>query len=305
MRIALVTEDRYIDQALTSKVSAPSSNQWYLDNIFREDFLLTGSLAKFHCQTCRVSWSDPEVTWSDFDAVVIRTTWDYFERLPEFLNWLKAREADCNLINSPAQLRWNTDKHYLADLQKAGVRIVPTEYLERGTKPDLENVLSNLSGQLGVLKPCVSGAARHTYRLPSKDIARWQELIDQLLPCEALMVQPFQERILDDGEITLIAFNGRVSHAVRKRAKPGDFRVQDDHGGTVESYAPTKAEIDFAERALAECDPIPCYGRVDLVADRMGQLCVMELELIEPELWLRFLGNADAFAEAIYERIVN
>jgi glutathione synthase/RimK-type ligase-like ATP-grasp enzyme len=165
------------------------------------------------------------------------------------------------------------------------------------------SVLSNVAGTEGILKPCVSGAARHTYRLPLKEIPRWQELVDQLLPLESLMVQPFQEQILTNGEITLIAFNGKVSHAVRKRAKPGDFRVQDDHGGTVEAYTPLRNEIEFAERAFAACHPTPCYGRVDLVADRQGWLCVMELELIEPELWLRFLGNADAFAEAIHHHL--
>ncbi|MFO0824011.1 MAG: hypothetical protein U0792_13015 [Gemmataceae bacterium] len=127
-----------------------------------------------------------------------------------------------------------------------------------------------------------------------------QPLLETLLAQEAMLVQPFQDDVARTGEDTLMVFGGRYTHAVRKVAKPGDFRVQDDHGGTVHEYQPTQEQIELAERAVAACQPRPVYGRVDLIRDNNGRLAVMELELIEPELWLRFHPPAaEAFADGI------
>ena len=114
------------------------------------------------------------------------------------------------------------------------------------------------------------------------------------------MLQPFQRVILDSGELSLMVIGGRHTHAVRKVAQPDDFRVQDDHGGTVHPYAPTADEIAFAERAVAACDPAPVYARVDMLHDNDGALAVMELELVEPELFMRLHPPA---AEALADRI--
>ncbi len=151
-----------------------------------------------------------------------------------------------------------------------------------------------------VVKPCVSGAARHTYRVNRRTAADLQPLLTALLDAEAMIVQPFQEDIARTGEDSLVVFDGRFSHAVRKVAKPGDFRVQDDHGGTAHEYRPTAEQVAVAEQAVAACRPVPTYGRVDLVRDNDGRLAVMELELIEPELWLRFHPPAaDRFAAVL------
>jgi glutathione synthase/RimK-type ligase-like ATP-grasp enzyme len=117
-------------------------------------------------------------------------------------------------------------------------------------------------------------------------------------------LQPFVSDVVTTGEDTLVAIAGRVTHGLRKRAKPGDFRVQDDHGGTVHPLEPSAEQVEFAERTLAACDEVPAYGRVDLVRLDDGSLAVMELELIEPELWLRIHPpSADAMAAAIAARI--
>ncbi len=109
---------------------------------------------------------------------------------------------------------------------------------------------------------------------------------------------------MTQGEDSLMVFGGQYSHAIRKIAKPGDFRVQDDHGGKAHAYDPTPAQIELAERAIAACDPRPVYGRVDLVADEHGGWSIMELELIEPELWLRYQPeSAKKFARAIAEML--
>ena len=146
----------------------------------------------------------------------------------------------------------------------------------------------------------MSGAARHTYRVNRETAVACQPLLTALQAAEAMIVQPFQADITRTGEDTLMVFNGRYSHAVRKVPKPGDFRVQDDHGGTAHGYRPTDEQIDLAERVAAVCHPVPVYGRVDMIRDNDGRLAVMELELIEPELWLRFHPPAaDAFAAGL------
>lgn len=293
--LALLTEDRY---------ERPATVDWYIGNIFQEDSLLAAALLKHGVTTERVSWSRRDFDWSQPRAVVVRSTWDYFDRYPEFSAWLDRVEPLVPLINPIQQLRWNADKHYLADLQKAGVAIPPTRFVEPGESIRLIDELSECGWREAVLKPAVSGAARHTYRITLESAPSHEDVFRQLLVDESWMLQPFLTNVMQEGEISLVVFGGRCTHAVRKRAKAGDFRVQDDHGGTVHPHEPSQEEIDFAERAVRACDPLPAYARVDLVRDDEGQLAVMELELIEPELFLRFHPPAaDAFADAILARL--
>ncbi len=295
----MVTERRYVDQEITDE-------NWYLKNIFHEDFLLSNALAKHGFQAKRVDWCDPEIEWPEYRAIVIRTTWDYFHRFDEFTAWLAERQKDSTVLNAPAQLQWNMDKHYLHDLQEKQISIVPTWYLEKGEPYNVEDLLSKLACEEAVLKPCISGAARHTYRLRSDDRQAWERYLAELTQQESMLVQPFQRRIVEEGEITLVAFDGNVTHAVRKVAKAGDFRVQDDHGGTVYPHQPLEEEIEFAERAMRACSPTPVYGRVDIVRSDSGEMQLMELELVEPELWMRFAPeSADRFAEAVVSRLKN
>lgn len=293
--LVLLTEDRY---------ERPVDGSWYVGNIFQEDGLLAESLKKRGIVTERVSWSRPDFDWSQPRAVVVRSTWDYFDRFPEFSEWLDRIEPLVALINPMRQLRWNANKHYLADLQNAGVAIPPTRFVEPGETASLGDVLGECGWSEAVLKPAVSGAARHTYRITPQSAASHEDVFRRLLLDESWMLQPFLTRVMEEGEISLMVFGGRCTHAVRKRAKAGDFRVQDDHGGTVHPHEASREEIDFAERAVRACEPLPSYARVDLVRDDNGRLVVMELELIEPELFLRFHPPAaDAFAEAILARL--
>jgi len=204
------------------------------------------------------------------------------------------------LCNPASTVRWNGDKRYLSDLADRGVPVLASRFLERGSTRMLVDVLAEARWDESVIKPCVSGAARHTYRVNRETAALCQPLLTELLARESMIVQPFQIDIARTGEDTLMVFNGRYSHAVRKVAKPGDFRVQDDHGGTVQMYLPTAEQIALAERAMAVCRPVPVYGRVDMLRDNDGRLAVMELELIEPELWLRHHPPAaEAFAAGL------
>lgn len=278
--VALLTDRRYT-------ASEAAVGDWYLRNILADDRLLQEALARRGLTSVRVDWADPAVDWSRFRCAVFRTTWDYFERFAEFSAWLERAGRLTRLCNRSSTVLWNVDKHYLADLAGRGVRVVPSRFLERGSACSIADVLAGAGWDEAVVKPCVSGAARHTYRVNRRTAAECRQVVSTLLAQEAMVVQPFQDDVVRTGEDTLMVFGGRYSHAVRKVAKSGDFRVQDDHGGTVHEYQPTDEQVELAERAVAACRPVPVYGRVDMVRDNDGRPAVMELELIEPELWLR------------------
>jgi glutathione synthase/RimK-type ligase-like ATP-grasp enzyme len=177
---------------------------------------------------------------------------------------------------------------------------VPSRFVERGGVQTLHDLLDETGWLEAVLKPCVSGAARHTHRIDRDNVAQVEAAVRPLLAEESFILQPFQRDVLANGEDTLMVFEGRYSHAVRKLPKAGDFRVQDDYGGSVHPRRPTDEQVELAERAMAACHRLPAYGRVDMVRDESGRYVVMELELVEPELWLRdHPPAAMAFAEAI------
>lgn len=291
--VALLTESRY------EATGAPEGD-WYLGNILHEDRLLQEALRQRGLSSVRVDWSRPDVDWSQFRCAVFRTTWDYFDRFAEFSAWFDRVRTLTRLCNEPRIIAWNMDKHYLADLEGKGISVEPSRFVERGTTISLRELIDETGWEDAVIKPCVSGAARHTYRINRANAPAVDGIVRSLLATESLLLQPFQQAIVEQGEDTLMLFNGRFSHAVRKVAKPGDFRVQDDYGGTVHAHQPSPEQIELAERAMASCLSVPAYGRVDMVQVAPQRYAVMELELIEPELWLRYHPPAAVpFAQAI------
>ncbi|MGH1340506.1 MAG: ATP-grasp domain-containing protein [Nannocystales bacterium] len=291
VEIALVTERRY--EAVSQQTS-------YTANIFEEDRLLSEALARHGIATRRVDWSRTDVDWGDFAAVVLRTPWDYFDRFEAFSGWLDSLQTHPCVLNDLGTLRWNIDKHYLADLQAAGVPVVPTVFVEQAESTSLHDAMAQLGSEAVVYKPTVSGAARETYRVRTGEADDHAERFGRLAQERAMMVQPFMPSILERGEVTVVAMEGRPTHGLIKKAKAGDFRVQDDHGGTLHAHVPAADELELTEAALGVRGPTPVYGRVDMVRDETGQARIMELELIEPELWLRLHPPAaEAFAEGI------
>jgi len=291
--IALLTDGRF------AAAVAPADD-WYLANILRDDQLLAEALGRRGLTAARVDWARPEVDWSRFRCAVFRTTWDYFKRLDEFMPWLDRVERSTLLCNAPEILRWNIDKHYFADLEARGVPVVPSRFIEQGESITLREVLGETGWDDAIVKPCVSGGAFHTYRVSPKNAAELEPIVAELLRTRSLMLQPFQRDIVESGEDTLMVLNGHYTHAVRKVAKAGDFRVQNDFGGSVHDLEPTREQMELAERAMAACRPAPVYGRVDMVRGNDGRQAVMELEVIEPELWLRHHPPAaEAMADGI------
>ncbi len=291
--IALLTDHRY-----TAKQAR--EDDWYLGNILKDDHLLMQALEKRGIASQRLDWADPKVDWATFDAIVFRTTWDYYERIDEFSAWLKETESKTRVLNSPGLIWWNMDKHYLADLEKSGVPIVPSVFVEKKSQLELSRILDENDWAHAVIKPCISGGAWHTYLVNTENAPKISQIVQPLLENHAFLVQPFLEDVRTTGEDTLMVFDGTVTHAVRKVPKPGDFRVQDDHGGTVHHHDALPEQIQLAEKAMAACPSQPVYGRVDMVRNAAGKWVIMELEIIEPELWLRFdPKSAEVFADAL------
>ena len=286
------------------KHAYPNNIDDYVKNVITEDALIANALGKLKFKVVRVAWSDSNFDWSTTKAVLFRTTWDYFDNFSKFSSWLNNVSKVTTLINSEALIRWNIDKHYLKDLQNNGVHIAETLFIEIGDLRTLKDLHLETSWSETVLKPCISGGARHTYKLNSKNIGAHESIFKDLIANEAMMLQPFQHHIVTEGEISMMVFNGQFTHAILKKAKTGDFRVQDDFGGTVYDYTPTKSEIDFAIDTVNACDELPVYARVDIFKDNNGEIALAELELIEPELWFRnHPESALVLAEGIKEKL--
>ncbi|TVQ14067.1 MAG: hypothetical protein EA364_05010 [Balneolaceae bacterium] len=291
--IALLTDNRYA-------AKTASKDDWYLGNILRDDELLQNALGTLGFTSVRVDWASPDVDWSKFRCAVFRTTWDYFDRISEFTAWLNRIESQTRLCNEAPVIWWNLDKHYLADLESRGIPVVESRFIEPGSAVNLGGLLEETGWDEAVIKPCISGGARHTYRVNRASAGQLQSKIQPLLAVESFLLQPFIHDVVNTGEDSLIVIDGQYTHAIRKVAKSGDFRVQDDHGGTVHDCHPEPEQIRLAEQAMAACSPAPGYGRVDMVRDNSGRWAVIELELIEPELWLRnHPPAAERFAGAI------
>jgi len=272
---------------LIKSVSSRESSTGYI-----EDALLQKAFEDSGLTVMRKAWDDPLFDWSTTRLIIFRSTWDYFYRFNEFNSWLDKVSQQTQLINSSKLIQWNVDKHYLKDLENNGVHIVESHFIEQGTTSTLSQIHNKLGWNKTVLKPCISGTARHTYVIDQSNINDYELEFKGLIKNESFLLQPFQESILSRGEVSIIIINGHFTHAILKLAKFGDFRVQGDFGGTYTSYQPTPQEIKFAEKTIKACNEQPVYARVDIITDNSGNIALTELELVEPELWFRENNNA-------------
>jgi glutathione synthase/RimK-type ligase-like ATP-grasp enzyme len=230
-----------------------------------------------------------------YDLILPLVVWGYHLRFEQWLAFLERLERErLPVSNPPALLRWNSDKAYLHELNEAGIPSVPTIVCDDLTEADLDSARTEFGGEELVVKPLVSASAHGTHRLAA----------GASVPHDAkgrrMMIQPWLERITDAGEFSLILFDGVLSHCVSKVPKRGDFRVQPEYGSTiVDCPAPDGAEA-IARMALAAAPAPATYARVDLVVGNDGNLQIIELELIEPALYLDHSPTAGpAFARSI------
>ena len=251
-------------------------------------------------------WDDPAVDWAAFDAVLIRSTWDYQEKLPAFLGWAARVAAASRLLNPLEVVRWNTHKTYLRDLEAAGAHITPTIWLEQGSAPDLSALLAERGWGRAFLKPMVGATARETLRF-SADADGLQDAsahLARLLPAEGMMLQPYMARVETEGEFSVIVIDGQVTHSVQKIPTPGDYRVQDDFGASDRPVSLPTSDVSFAlkvlELARDRFDDL-LYARVDFLRDAVGRPCLNEVELVEPSLFFR---HAPAAAETLADALI-
>ncbi len=290
--ITILTDSRYDN---------PANINDYSYNVMLEDRLLKEALERKGLKAHRTYWDNPDFDWTRTRYAIFRTTWDYFDRIEAFMPWLEKTAELTQFINPISLLKWNMDKHYLRDLQQYGIEILDTIFIEKGEKRSLSKIASDKNWSEFILKPAISGAARHTYRFEKEGAAQFESIFAMLIANESMLLQEFQKNILTKGEIAIMLFGGRFSHAVLKLAKAGDFRVQDDFGGTVHDYTPTEQEIALAEKVITTISPLPAYARVDIFWDNEGKPVVSELEMIEPELWFRKSEKAaDLLASHIF-----
>lgn len=234
-----------------------------------------------------VSWPNARPTRPTWAQLA----WGYHLQPARWDTLLQAWPDDVLLLNPPGLLRWNSDKRYLSDLEAAGVPIVSTLFADIATDGELEAARAAFAVDELVVKPRISASASSTSRVGAGDPA--PNLADA-------MIQPFMPSVQDQGELSIFFFGGELAHAVRKVAAPGDFRVQREYGGAFAAVQPNATELTVARAALAAAPEVPFYARVDLVPDAMGQPRLMELELIEPDLYLDLAPDRGAsFAAAL------
>lgn len=247
-----------------------------------------------------VPWSVP-TDWDQYDLVVIRSTWDYHVRTAEFLEVLATIEASgATLVNGHDVVAWNIDKQYLRDLERRGVPVVPSVWGNGGGAAVFAGLFTTLQDSEIVIKPTISGGARDTFRLhaPLSDVLL-QQLVDTFDDRD-WFAQAFLRSVVTEGEYSLFYFDGEFSHAIRKVPKAGDFRVQEEHGGAILAINATPELRRVADQVLGAIAPAPLQVRIDLVRLDSGALAVMEVELIEPSLYLRMHPKAPAnFADAL------
>jgi glutathione synthase/RimK-type ligase-like ATP-grasp enzyme len=259
-----------------------------LPELTASDRALQAALEENGTTACAAIWSSGEIDWSNFDAVVIRSCWDYHVRVDEFLRWIDHLESTgVRLMNSESLIRWNADKRYLRELEAKGIAIPGTVWLEDGDEVELSEICRAQDWQRPVVKPLISASAYRTER-GNAGLVRGPMMIQQYLPA-----------IEQEGEWSLLYFAGTFSHAVRKMPRAGDFRVQGELGGTAELADPPAEIRRVADQTMGAISEQPVFARVDMVRER-GTVCLMEIELIEPDLFLPLApGAAQRLASAI------
>lgn len=273
---------------------------------------LVAALQQLNVAVDVVDWDAADVDWASFDVVLLRSTWDYTERLHEFLIWVDFVATRTTLLNPPAVIRWSCDKHYLDDLQRGGIAIVPSMFVEPGqsaaaafaqcrdrfpASPDI------------VVKPCVGAgsrdARRHARDSRDEAVTHIQHLLDQQ---RSVLLQPYLDAVDVHGETALLYFDGRFSHAIRKGPllRLGDAATSALFAAEqIEAREPEDDELALAQRVLASlAGDLPLlYARVDLIRDEFGKPRVLELELVEPSLFFQQSpDSASRFANLLTQR---
>jgi glutathione synthase/RimK-type ligase-like ATP-grasp enzyme len=260
-----------------------------------EDQLLINALHEYEVEAQSVDWHSPNVVWSDFDAVLVYSTWDYYENPSEFVDLLRQIEdSGTKVYNSSSIVEWNADKKYLQDLETWGLKTIDTVYLSPGELENLETILIEKGWNECVIKPQFSASGYHTYRFNLSDV---QNIKDKLKDFdEQYMVQPLAEEVISEGEWSFVFFEKEYVHCILKKPKEGEFKVQ---GGQKIPISPPDWMIKEVEHILETIDLPSLKTRVDVI-QRDGEIRIMEIEMIEPVLYLKY---SDESAKTIAKKM--
>lgn len=271
-----------------------------LKDLTPDDRLAAQALGRRGVTVVPAVWNDPKVDWSSFDRVIVRSPWDYHRHAADFLRWFATLDrAGVPVDNPTSVLRWNLDKVYLQWIEERGGAVVPTEWIPKGGTADVAEVLKRRGWTRGVVKPTVSASAANTWIVSAASSAQDAKKMAPLLQKSGLMIQPYLAEIETEGELSMLFYGGKYSHTIRKLPAAGDFRVQTDHGGTVEMATPSPETLAEALRIVELRDEDLLYARVDgvVVGD---EFLLMEFEVLEPQLFFPFHPEAaERFADAV------
>lgn len=283
---------------LASEVTLPGSPIRRAD-AFEHDYMMSLLRPAFERRGARltdIAWDDQRANWAAFDAALIGTAWDYWDRMEDFLDQLALIESQVPLFNRADLVRWNIHKRYLKDLEARGARLIPTIWLDRPDEASVRSAFDELGTKDLVLKRQIGAGADGQVRL------RRGDAVPQLR--HPMMAQAFLPSIEREGELSFIFVDRKLSHALLKRPAAGDYRIQSLYGGTEEAIVPATKDIEAAKAVLSALDAPPLYARVDMIRGDGGALLLMELELIEPYLYPEqgpVLG--EKLAEAVLRRL--
>jgi hypothetical protein len=265
--------------------------------------LLVDALVASKARVDVSDWRDPGVDWSNASVTMLRSPWDYVHHLDAFIAWAARVNAVSDLWNPLELVRWNTHKSYLLELQARGAPTVPTVLLLAGSAASLDAICDAQGWNVVVVKPAIASGGEGARRGEVGD-ATLQAHLDALLATADVLVQPYVAAVEREGEMSVVLFDGKFSHALRKRPEAGDYRVQEHHGGTTELVEPTPGLVELAERVCAVLPTPTLYARIDLVS--RGELWhVIEAEVTEPSLWLDLAPPAATrrLADALLSRV--
>lgn len=256
-----------------------------LEDFFVYDELLIPHFNERGWQVETVSWHAKSEDWSRFDYVIVRSTWDYQQHADAFINCLKEIDSSTAILLNPLPLmQWNIEKFYLNDLQGKGVNTVDTLWCDAFDSDDIKDAFAHFSTDTIVVKPVLSANADDTFKLTKQHWNMREDELKQVFASRSFMIQPFLNSVVEEGEYSLFYFGGQLSHAIKKVPQRGDFRVQEEHGGSLFLVDVDETQQTIAQHAL-DAMPLPAlYARVDLIRYN-NQWAVMELELIEPSLY--------------------
>jgi glutathione synthase/RimK-type ligase-like ATP-grasp enzyme len=269
-----------------------------LPELLESDQKLIPLFKQYNINAKAVIWDDDSIDWTTFDYLLFRNTWDYYQKENTFNDWLKKMESlGIKTLNPLAVIQQNKHKFYLKELEKKGVLILPTIFLEKNSKKNLENILPE-SWKKIVIKPAFSAGSYLTKLVDRSELESIQKEFEEHFETKDFLLQDFRPEIKELGETSLIFFNGNFSHAINKKPIEGDFRVQIQYGGNYTLVEPSIELITQAQAILKQIPEKLLYARIDgIVKDK--HLHLMEIELIEPDLYFDIaIGSRERFVEA-------